>query len=232
MLLYFPEHKIKYVKIPKNACSTVINSLGWSQVQDRSPHQFDHIFRSTSEDTSDWHCLAVLRDPYERLVSAYLNKLVIPSPKEPFAGKLLDTVWQNRRGQTRPSESSTISFREFVEFACAREDAVLDQHWQSQTYHLHGATPTVVIDMEALSTDWQANEVLKDIELKNFAPHATRSNIEITKDLSRIDGSEIAIFRKIADQFPPQAAFKNPKLEALVRNRYAEDYKLRETFGL
>ncbi|WP_175484938.1 sulfotransferase family 2 domain-containing protein [Jannaschia pohangensis] len=232
MLLYFPEHKIKYVKIPKNACSTVINSLGWSVIQDRNPHEFDHVFTETDQDTSEWPCLAVLRDPYDRLVSAYLNKLVIPSAKEPFAAEVLDTVWRNRRNQERPSEASTISFREFVQYVSVRDDTLLDQHWQSQTYHIRATTPTLVIEMESLKESWNKSDVLRDVSLREFSPHATRSFLEINQDLSDFDGSDIAGFRRVAGQFPPQSAFRNPSLEKLVRERYAEDYDLRRRHGL
>ena len=228
MLLYFPEHKISYVKIPKNACSTVINTLGHSIVQDRSPHQFDHHFRTPVEGSGDWPLLAVLRDPYERLVSAYLNKLVIPSEREPFAGALLDAVWNNQRGAPRPAPQSSITFAEFVKFVCSRDDATLDQHWQSQTHHMQGAKPQIVLDMNNLREGWTADPLLSQIELRDFAPHATRSDIPIDRDLSRVEGDDIAAFFRVAKQFPPQAAFRNDKLLARVRNRYAQDYELYE----
>lgn len=231
MLLFFPEHKIKYIKIPKNACSSVINSLGWAVVQDRNPHSFDHVFHSTDEDTSDWPCLAVLRDPYERLVSAYLNKLIYPFDDEPFAGELLDTVWIKSRGMPRPATNSSITFQEFVEFVYENEDDHLDQHWQSQTFHLQGNEPTLVIDMESLREEWERNDLLKEIKLIDHAPHATRSTLKIEKDLSAVDGYDIHAFIRIADHFPPGSAFLNADLEKLVRRRYAADYDLRQSFG-
>lgn len=232
MLLFFPEHKIKYIKIPKNACSTVINSLGWSVVQDRSPHQFDHQFRTTTKNTDGWPCLAVIRNPYERLISAYLNKLVIPSPKEPFAGAVLDAIWRNQRKMERPSPTHSVTFREFVHYVCSREDDLLDQHWQSQTFHLDGAEPTIVLDFRHLSEQWAENPTLKDIPLRDFKPHATASSLEIEKNLCGIDGDNIGIFRQIAGQFPPQSCFYDDRLETMVRKRYSEDYALMERFGL
>ena len=232
MLLFFPEHKIKYIKIPKNACSTIINSLGWSVVQDRSPHQFDGQFRSTDQDTSDWPCLAVIRDPYERLVSAYLNKLVLPSEREPFAGALLDTVWRNQRKQDRPSPGHSITFREFIQFVSAREDDVLDQHWQSQTHHLGGIEPTIVLNFKNLSDEWNAHPVLKDIPLRDFKPHATASSLILDRNLSNVDGDRIGIFRQVAGQFPPQNCFFDSRLYEHVRKRYAADFELMNRHGI
>lgn len=232
MLLFFPEHKIKYIKIPKNACSTVINSLGWSVVQDRSPHQFDHQFKSTTKNTDGWPCLVVVRNPYERLISAYLNKLVIPSPKEPFAGAVLDTVWRNQRKKERSSPTDSISFREFVQYVCSRSDDELDQHWQSQTHHLDGVKPTIVLDFRHLGEQWALAPELKGIPLRDFKPHATASNLVIEKNLCAAEGAHIGIFRQISGQFPPQSCFYDERLEALIRKRYADDYALMMQFGL
>ncbi|TRW92930.1 sulfotransferase family protein [Paracoccus sp. M683] len=232
MLLYFSEHQVRYAKIPKNACSTVINSLGHAIVQDRSPHQFDHHFRQPVAGSEGWPLLAVLRDPYERLVSAYLNKLVIPSKREPFAGKLLDAVWKHQRETERTDPLASITFAEFVKFVCARQDNALDQHWQSQTHHLDGADPQIVLDMKNMRAGWLENPILSKIELRDFAPHATKSDIIIERDLSRVDGNDIASFFRVARKFPPQSAFYNARLFERVRERYAADYELRNAFGL
>jgi len=232
MILYFPEHKVRYAKIPKNACSTVINSLGHAIVQDRSPHQFDHHFREPVAGSDAWPLIAVLRDPYERLVSGYLNKLVIPSEREPFAGKLLDAVWKNQRGGDRPDPLASITFAEFIKFICVRKDEILDQHWQSQSYHLDGADPQIVLDMKHLRDGWVKNPILSEIELRDFAPHATKSDIVIERDLSRVDGGDIAGFYRVAKKFPPQSAFFNSRLFERIHERYIDDYELRSAFGL
>lgn len=232
MLLYFSEHKIKFVKIPKNACSTVINSLGWSVVRDRNPHEYDHEFFTTLQDTSSWHCLVVLRDPYERLISGYLNKLIYPSDEEPFSHDLLDTVWLEDRGTFRFNKRSSISFKEFVNFVCRNDDESLDQHWQSQAHHINEAQPSLVLDLVNLQENWESSHVLNKIKLRNYAPHSTSSILEINKDLSLFDGSDIDAFRRVSDHFPPKSAFANTELERLVRKRYAMDYDLRQKFGL
>ena len=140
MELYFARHALRFARIPKNACSTVIMTLGGDLIPDERPHRHVRQFAAAPEGSLAWPRIVVHRDPYERLVSAYLNKIARPSPSEPFAAQVVRTIIRNRHdrswseptGEPRvPVES--VSFAEFVQYVCSRPDDDLDVHWRSQS---------------------------------------------------------------------------------------------------
>lgn len=230
-MMYFNDHKLRFIRIPKNACSTVINSLGFSKTEGRNPHHIGEPFADASPEAHEWPCLAVLRDPFERVVSAYLNKFTEILPDELFVHELVEYIWRAQRGKARPSSSSSVTFREFVTHLCAFPDEQLDPHWRSQSAFLT-EQPTICLWMETLREQWSGHPLLREIELKTYAPHATRSDISIGSNVLDVNGEVFLGFKEICGQFPASSQFRDAELVGRIRARFAADYALIESvFG-
>jgi hypothetical protein len=85
--------------------------------------------------------IAVIRDPFGRLVSAYLDKFVL---NRMDVGNRFHTtaVIAEIRGRAQPTEADfhrSISFAEFVEYLVTQPPEKLDPHWCPQVLYLKSA---------------------------------------------------------------------------------------------
>ena len=140
------KHKYVYVETAKVGCSTIKDTLQRMEldypefVRDDfedihlrefspllSPSQtcgFDRILKET-----DFLVFCFVRNPYTRLLSAYLDKIVTGS-------------WQKRSilmamGENSSKPSKEISFHEFVDVICKQNISQMDPHWRTQYYQTY-----------------------------------------------------------------------------------------------
>lgn len=161
--------KLLYLPIAKNACSSLkqlVASLGGVELE---PGEDIHIkldgsrtglqFADRSEEdirhaltAPGWMRFAVLRDPFDRLVSAYVEKFVLhrDEPRiEETVGLAYRAVFG--RDELTPEDFERgISFREFVTFILHENPKVLDPHWQPQSEQLGNVAFTHVYDVKGL----------------------------------------------------------------------------------
>jgi hypothetical protein len=86
--------------------------------------------------------IAVIRDPFDRLVSAYLEKFVL---NRMDVGNRFHTtaVIAAIRGHAQPDEADfhrSISFAEFVDYLVTQPPETLDPHWCPQALYLKGTS--------------------------------------------------------------------------------------------
>lgn len=83
---------------------------------------------------------AVLRDPADRLLSAYMEKLVLNRMNPGNQVHTAKPVWgvQRPQGYSAPDYDRGISFRDFVTWVTAQKPATLDAHWRPQHLYLEG----------------------------------------------------------------------------------------------
>lgn len=137
------KHALVYAPIEKNACTFIKRTLLKHSdlasdfakarvdvhrfVKEREEFRFDpheHLVDSGLV----W--FAIVREPIERTVSAYLNKFVRNTDYEPAS-----RATQAFRGNVSNTQS-LLTFAEFVELVCATDDEGLDHHWRSQSWFL------------------------------------------------------------------------------------------------
>lgn len=152
--LIFDQLRLKYVWIPKNACTFVkkrlldlvdkelLNSHIKNRFHESVQSKYGLSMPEYTNLNSDYYSFAVLRDPIERFVSCYTDKFVSPVLKnknfEKFAHdvilRVIETTDQNR------DPSTSISFKEFLDFVVSQPTYVLNEHWRPQYAFLGNET--------------------------------------------------------------------------------------------
>lgn len=129
-LKFFRQNAI-YTFIPKNACSTMRLTLAIENggIRDESEHEWIHAnnftFTARLEDLirADY-AFVILRDPFVRIASCYLDKIMRKHPPVAHMEKWLDT---------RGLGLDEISFVDFLRFLSSDDMVVADEHWRPQT---------------------------------------------------------------------------------------------------
>lgn len=210
---FAPARRLVYLNNAKVACSSIKKAL-WlafdpeSFDPNRGPH--DRVtapFCRTLEDIAadidafmSATFFAVVRNPYARLLSAYLDKISI---NDGGHSKPRDTsVWHPFCRRYRLSASATPTFREFLQMVTSEDPSLIDQHFAPQHINiLHSfASCDFIGHMEEMIDVWRflAPFGVKEAEHR---PHNTTANTSI-------------------------AEFYGPEEIELVRSSYAEDFDL------
>lgn len=243
-------HKIIYCKIMKNACTLFSRMLvensnknkefassGLSIHEylesDRSPFKLtEYDLGKLKED--NFFKFVVLRNPFERLVSGYIDKFVKPKAIfESFAEPVIREV-QNHL-DLEHNISASITFNQFVHYLARTEDDRLDAHWRPQhTFLDHGLFKfDLIIQFENLTPGLLLLQEKFGFEIKSQVV----TNSHITK-YGAFDGSQKFhdaapdILRSF-DGYPSGSQLYTPELEAIVRRRFSRDIEIYEqTFGV
>jgi hypothetical protein len=137
------KHKYIYVETPKVGCSTIKDTL------QRMELEYPDLVRDDFEDIHERGCSPLLkpsqtcgldrllndsnyfvfcfvRDPYSRLLSSYLDKIVKGFPQKRFILQAL--------GDDPSDLSKEISFSQFANVVCSQSISEMNPHWRIQYY--------------------------------------------------------------------------------------------------
>jgi len=104
-LRFSHQHKLAYLTIPKNACTSISNSiyeLEFNHPFDSSGDKYIHQFyrpkgvQLSLDGLDDYYKFAVIRDPIKRFLSAYRNRVI-------FRGDLESAIGLNKELPISPS---------------------------------------------------------------------------------------------------------------------------------
>lgn len=137
------KYKYIYVETPKAGCSTIKDTLQRMELEypelirsnadclhDRnyspllSPSQSCGLDRLLGN--PDYFVFCFVRNPYTRLLSAYLEKIV--------QGKYAKTNILIAMGENPTELTKEISFQEFIDVVCHQSISQMDPHWRMQYY--------------------------------------------------------------------------------------------------
>lgn len=241
--LYYKNSKLLYTFIPKNACTTLKYTLGVTNENydhTRTAHFHDKIYRYNGDDLpSDVRRLIVLRDPFARIISAYLEKIVNP-PYESFAFDVSCQILKNQRGflDTDKIRVGDVvpTFKEFICYLFRRTDMQLNEHWRAQVAFPQFPTYDYVFCLERLSQDWLTSD-LANIAFHSASHHAVTAGKEVAQSmeelglgrqqLSNLDGAVLRKALHAAGKVPSVNLFYNDE-QVFERfcTRYAQDIKI------
>ena len=145
IILISKEHKAIYIPVAKTACTSLRKlflNMGFETVK----------YEKNFIKNSGWYIFTFVRNPYDRLVSCYINKII--KEKCGFAS-------------TSKLFKKDMSFKEFVDAVHSIPDKKSDPHIKSQyaTLVLNGKLPPRFIGkFENLEEDY--NKVCKEIGIK------------------------------------------------------------------
>ena len=207
-----------YTFIPKNACSTLRYSIAIANgfLDDISDinwiHQNNPTFMSTQREVAlAKYTFVILRCPYNRIASCFLNKIVD------------GTINFNDASGNKVS----LNFHDFLSVIKSQNRSERNEHWRNQSDFLHYERYDEYFSLESFS------EAINSLGARGFKVHDTR--VALKHDLSsfkKIDGNfskmkEVEL-KKIKEEgaIPNyKSMFSNEEIE-LVNYIYSDDIKL------
>mgnify|MGYP003403006954 CR=1 FL=1 len=177
----------------------------------------------------------ILRNPFNRLVSAYLDKFVKlrhsdKLPELPVQ-KVINNVYEFL-GLT-PNIDKSITFSQFVQYLTRMEDLQLDSHWRPQSAFLSLG----LFEFDFIGQFEKLNLVIEYFENKfafkvNQSILATSHQLHITsygtfQNSDKLHDKYPAELRTL-EKFPKAINLYTPELEHFVRQRYSKDIEIYE----
>ncbi len=240
------EHKLFYIPVAKCACTSlkslmvrlagvdradIAMELGVHFVTDRfntgvqlKDKPIDLAREILASD--DYFKFSVIRDPFERLVSAYLEKFVYKRAS-----------WRNRvhteqvvrevQGSAHFDLQTGISFNQFIEHILRQDPYDLDPHWRPQYLYFQGV-PHISRIFRLENIDQLEQYLLQQLGIEIHLGHAnaTRKSDLILPGVSELVASELDDKGAI----DPSSFLSSKHLEA-IRDYYSEDFEFYRTAG-
>lgn len=252
------EHKFIYCPIPKVACSSfkrfavqLSDLKNKDEVLDLPPKLFHayvdhnlsffaHYLDRRNEamallSNPEYFKFTIVRNPWDRLTSAYINKFVKPLDIEQSSSPGKQVVEKYYRERNLPVDYiKGITFKQFVEYLVAHKNEEIDGHWQPQSMFINENQFDYIGRIETLDTDFQV--IADTIGVKTNLGWANRSKRASLTDDHIPQKASVnhhysdytpAELRQLS-QYPVYTEFYTPELLELVRQRYTEDV---ENFG-
>lgn len=223
--LAFPSSRMRYTYIPKNGCSTLKLSLGrhegWLSEGD-DPHAISARNRLRGQILTR-HTevrFVVLRDPLQRLASAFLDRF--SKPIDHATDSLVD------QGLLRAGQQlGDVTFSQFVEFLREVPPSRMDPHWRPQVDFMHGEY-THYFHFERFDRCLAMLEQRR-IPLRQHRPHATSRFRPLGAFAGDLPARELQSLRQDQAIAPRPDELARSDIAASVRQLYMRDYALMET---
>ncbi len=220
-----------YSFIPKNGCSTMRLSVAIANGAVAGPADVNwiHLNNSTFAASLEWlltaqYTFAILRCPFRRLASCYLDKIVGRYPP----------MWKLYEMTGRAVEPEAMTFRAFVTAISDPEMLILDEHWRPQTDFLVYETYDDLFDLAdfaAAAARLRDRIGLDIVDARELTRHGT-DHLE-PSDAYGPDTPPLALLNARAEgRIATAGSLYDAALRAEVADLYADDAALmRDTFG-
>ncbi|MCE8009740.1 sulfotransferase family 2 domain-containing protein [Aestuariivita sp.] len=223
-LVCYPTDTV-YSFIPKNGCSTLRLSLAIANGCAAGPEDWPWIhpnngtFRASLRDlVTAQFTFVVLRCPFRRLASVFLDKILSHTPE----------FWQLFRMERDALDHDALSFRGFVELLDQPDRLSANIHWRPQSDFLIYDTYDAYLTLENFA------EGIARIERDGFAVHDARALTRHGTDQYSAEAegpfadTPIITLRAMQREgrLPGYATLYDADLIAAVRSLYADDIRL------
>lgn len=172
----------------------------------------------------DYFRFAVLRDPMERLLSAYIEKFVMGrlQPANIHHTKSVVAPVQLAANRQKVDFDEGITFRAFIEHVTSADATKLDPHWRPQALYLDGMRYDALFRIDQMD---YLMEILED-----------RSGMTLGRQPRNVTGSGLGVDAPRAQDLSPAEIAAGPKLSKAsffddgmlraVKETFAADYEL------
>ncbi|WP_040896333.1 sulfotransferase family protein [Xenococcus sp. PCC 7305] len=234
------KYKIVYCPIPKNACSLIKTTIvEHSHDRDRykKSNQDIHSYTYINDkgvslndisylNNPEYFKFVVLRNPFNRLVSAYIEKIARRKNPVLFVKDVIKDVY--KFSGLEPDIEKSITFSQFIHYLARTEDIYLNQHWRPQYTFLGEG----LFKFDFIGQFEKLDSVISCLEQKFHLNIETSTTKHIT-DYCVFDDHETfhdkyPAYLRSLDGFPKAHHFYTSELEELVRKKYAEDIRIYE----
>lgn len=231
-LYVYPSVRISYTYIPKNASTSMKQTLGqaqgWWSEGDSSVHEVNrvHWLGGLIRYPRTHERIVIIRDPWDRLISAFQNRFV-GRDKAASEQALRDGLATQL---PKDADRMHVSFAQFLEYLARTPDRRLNEHWRPQTSFLIG-NYTQMMRFEHLQQDADFLTE-RGLKLRTATGHGTGS---LRQDLGPGWGYRPAsALRKLKRRrrvLPSRASMFDDPLAELVSDRFAADIELFNTLS-
>ena len=229
-------HKIIYCPIGKNACTLLKNMLlGISDEQEnyQNSNLKMHEYIDKNKDkfklnhfeylnNPDYFKFIVIRDPFRRLVSTYVDKFVKRRKnKDVHAIPVIKDVYEYLGLET--DFDLSITFSQFVDYLLRTDDINLDGHWRPQSFYFAAK----LVNFDFIGQFEKLDTVIAYLEQK------LKIKIDANVSKHRLDYGDFKSTEKFHNKYPEELSklpaipkapqFYTAELEDKIRQRYAED---------
>lgn len=236
--------------IPKNASSTLRYSLALENGCIEGPEDIAWIHENNltfmanlDEILSSKYTFVILRCPYSRLSSMFLDKIVgrkisVSEIREIYESSIsfmhnLKVKFTPNSNHFRRLSKTNITFREFVDALCAPGALKVDVHWAPQSWFLVYEDYDDVFCLEKFD---EVYKVLHDkislnvVDADTLTNHGTNSYVKRTeKSFCDTPASELARMKE-EGYVPSHSALYDNNIASKVANLYADDISLYEKY--
>ncbi|WP_319420502.1 sulfotransferase family 2 domain-containing protein [Pleurocapsa sp. FMAR1] len=214
-----------YSFIPKNACSTMRTSIAYANGCIDNTEDFNWIHKNNqtfNAELSDLivanYTFTILRCPFARLASVYLDKIV---SRDRVAWKFYDLI-------DRKIELEHISFARFVQELNNNTVKSGDQHWRSQVDFMVYKQYDDYFCLENFAevmTTLKAKIDLEIIDARNLTNHGLDKLKFVDNDYSQVKPAKIFNLKQEGCCPSPKSLYNDELIEA-VSKLYQDDIKL------
>lgn len=173
-----------------------------------------------AQEGTDFVTLWVVRDPAERLLSAYLNKFFDADRAKRW---VRDVVAEG-------GVDGSLSFAQFVAWLDRVENDTCNTHWRRQSYVAEPFRgPVHIARLEALADDLRStglpvlHEAAAGLEQRN-RNRARATGAPMIDGAERLDQSALRSFRAKHGTYPASASFLTRAIRVRIARIYAADY--------
>jgi Sulfotransferase family len=226
-LYVYPKLRLAYTYTPKNACTSFKRTFGRAQgwLSDDSPAAHDMtvswwlsgLARYPSSDER----ILVVRDPFDRVLSAYLNRFLTSDAAA--AGHAMRTGLGDSLAAGATKDD--VTFQDFVGYLSRTPGKLLNEHWRPQSDFLLGSY-TRLLRFEHLAEDTQFLSQ-RGLSLQQARGHSTSA---LRQDLGAGWGTapakRLRRMRQRRGVLPTADNMYDEHLRAMVEDRYACDVEL------
>ena len=164
--------RLVYINNPKTACSTIKSTLSRKVDREGATPPAQHLVRSLNKKQLSYFKFTFVRDPYDRLLSCYINKFLQYKERFIYEDYLMGYLKEND------------SFEDFVRKVAVIPDTLSDEHFRSQysiLYKNNKLIPDYVGRFESLASDFK--DIADKYDLGEFDHINKSSNKELFNEL-------------------------------------------------